>query len=191
MFSSLWSWKLCIISHIWGPALSKLLKFTQLVNERSELNSGLSLFFTWMTHTPWCALECPHHNNSSLLLINSSQCFNQQNFISHSFGDWEVQVNIKCLERKLGFLVRRQLPSLCDLTWPSYIEIIPLISFLTRALIPLTCPHTYNLIISLPNTITLGIRNSTYKFWSGHEYSVQSILLLFLNPVIHVSLYNL
>lgn len=90
MFSSLWSWKLCIISHIWGPALSKLLKFTQLVNERSELNSGLSLFFTWMTHTPWCALECPHHNNSSLLLINSSQCFNQQNFISHSFGDWDV-----------------------------------------------------------------------------------------------------
>lgn len=87
MLSSLRSWKLCIISYTWGPALSKLLKFTQLVNERSELNSDFSLFFTWMTHTPWCALECPHCNNSSLLLINFPQCFNQQNFISHSFGD--------------------------------------------------------------------------------------------------------
>ena len=92
--------------------------------------------------------------------------------------------------RRSSFLVHRQLPSLCDLTWPSNIEIISLMFFLIRALISLTCLHTYDLIILPPNTITQGIRNSTCEFWREHEYSVQSILLLFLNLVINASSYN-
>lgn len=80
MLTSLGSWRVRIIwLHFWwghwGPTLSNLFKVTQVIKERTELSSGLSLFFMPITHSYYCALEYPPCNNLSVLSGGPPKCF--------------------------------------------------------------------------------------------------------------------